>query len=254
MTKYHFMLPKISIITVVRNNADPLKQTLNSLLSLDYANKELIVIDGNSTDSTVSVIAEFAERLSYSISEPDGGIYDAMNKGLRVATGDYVWFMNAGDLPYSTTVLSDIFAHSTAFADIYYGEAMIVSVEGKELGLRRKKTPKTLTAKSFLRGMTICHQSILIKRAIAPMYNLKLRYVADIEWVIQSVMSAKLCKNSGAIISKFSEGGFSTANKWASLKERFGVMRKHYGIVKTIVAHVRFVAEMMTRQKYRAHK
>lgn len=242
------MIPKISIITVVRNNAKPLEQTIKALLSLDYANKELIVIDGKSSDSTPDVIAKFSDKLSYFISESDSGIYDAMNKGLGAATGDYVWFMNAGDLPYSSSVLNEVFDRSEPYADIYYGEAMIVSIEGEELGLRRKKTPKKLTEKSFLRGMTICHQSIFVKRSIAPMYNLSLRYVADIEWVIESVKSAQLCKNSEVIICKFSEGGFSTANKRASLKERFGVMRKHYGLAQTIFAHARFLIEMITQQ------
>ena len=248
------MTPKISIITVVRNNSEPLRQTLTALVSLDYDNIELIVIDGNSTDSTPNVIAEFTHDISYWISERDTGIYDAMNKGLRVATGEYVWFMNAGDLPYSDDVLKDVFRPSEQYADIYYGEAMIVSSDGRELGLRRKKLPRKLTQKSFLRGMTICHQSIFIKRSIAPLYNLNLRYVADIDWVIRSIGSAKSCENAKVIVSKFSEGGFSTANKWASLKERFNVMKEHYGLARTLWAHAKFSVQAVFNRGYRKVK
>ncbi len=248
------MTPKISIITVVRNNAESLKETLKALISLNYAYKELIVIDGNSTDDTPSIIAEFAHNISYWISEPDKGIYDAMNKGLRAATGEYVWFMNAGDLPYSDDVLNQVFYPSENYADIYYGEAMIVSAEGRELGLRRKRIPRKLTQKSFLRGMTICHQSIFIKRSIAPMYNLDLRYVSDIEWVIESIKGSGSTSKSSAIICKFSEGGFSSANKWASLKERFNVMRKHYGLTRTLWAHAKFTTQAVFKRGYRKAK
>ena len=248
------MTPKISIITVVRNNAKPLEMTLKALLLLDYANKELIVIDGNSSDSTPEIIAKFADNIAYSISEPDRGIYDAMNKGLKAATGEYVWFMNAGDLPYSNTVLSDIFDTNEPYADIHYGEAMIVSVDGDELGLRSKKIPRKLTENSFLSGMTICHQSIFVRRDIAPMYNLNLRYVADIDWVIESVKNATSCVNNGIVVCKFSEGGFSSENKWASLKERFRVMKHHYGLLKTVIAHAKFLVEMMCRKSYRKLK
>lgn len=248
------MNPKISIITVVRNGADDLRQTLTSLSSLEYDAKELIVIDGASTDETPLVIAEFAHHISYWISEPDQGLYDAMNKGIKAATGEYLWFVNAGDLPYSTDVLQQVFKPSEQYADIYFGDAMIITPKGEELGLRRKTLPNTLTANSLKCGMVVCHQAFIVRKNIAPLYDLTYRYVADIDWVIKSLETATSIQNAHAIICKFSIGGISTKHRRCSLIERFHVMRKHYGLCATLVAHVRFVVDLLVKQGYRPAK
>ena len=103
------MLPRVSIITVVYNAAADLRLTLENLLQIKYENLELIVVDGGSTDGTRTVIEEFSLHIAHWVSEPDDGIYDAMNKGLRMSSGDYVWFVNAGDYAYDSHVLENIF-------------------------------------------------------------------------------------------------------------------------------------------------
>lgn len=248
------MNPKISIITVVYNAKDDLAVTLDSISRLSYDNKEVIIIDGGSTDGTLDVICDFASFITYWKSEPDQGLYDAMNKGLRVATGEYVWFVNAGDLPYNDDVLDNVFLPTEHYPDIYYGEAMIISTSGEELGLRRKKLPKKLTKNSFKRGMVVCHQGFIVRAAIAPMYNTNLRYVADIEWVIACIDGAKKIQNTNTVICKFQEGGISTAHKKESLKERWRVMKCRYGLAVTLVSHIGFAFSLIFNNGYRRLK
>ncbi len=246
---------------------------------------ELIVIDGGSTDGTPGVIERYAPRLGYRVSEPDRGLYDAMNKGLRASTGDYVWFVNAGDEPFADDTLKQIFTNDSPdrdLCDIYYGEAAITSptgdvqphrqspsdskddkllqnnangapLPGKILGLRRKPLPRGgLTWRSLRRGMVVCHQSFIVRRTLAPMYDTEhYQLAADIEWVIECLKRASGVCNTGLILSKFAEGGVSTRRRRESLRERWRIMRRHYGLRSTLWAHIRFVWESVFRRGYR---
>lgn len=243
------MIPRISIITVVRNAACELDQTLRSLSGLDTAaaRTEIIVIDGASTDDTPSVIERYKDRIWYSVSEPDGGLYDAMNKGIRAATGDYLWFVNAGDTVYSPDVLTRIFASAGPGADIYYGETVVASVDGKDLGLRSKDLPPDLDWKSLRKGMVVCHQSFIVRREIAPLYDTDhYQLAADIEWVIECLKRAREVRFTGLILSRFTEGGISSQRRKESLRERWRIMRRHYGWWATFRAHVLFVFQRLT--------
>ena len=144
--------PKISIISITYNAAKWLERTILSILSQSYPNIEYILIDGASTDGTVDMIREYAPGIAFWTTEPDHGLYDAMNKGLRHATGDYVWFINAGDtLPNADTVQRMVtkISKCRVLPDVVYGETAIVDAEGKMLGMRRLKAPKRLSWKSF---------------------------------------------------------------------------------------------------------
>lgn len=116
---------KISVVTVCYNAASTIEETMLSVLNQTYDNIEYIIIDGGSTDGTVDIIKKHADRLAYWVSEPDKGIYDAMNKGIAVATGDYINFMNAGDKFYNNDILLDIFLnYDVSDKDIIYGDAI----------------------------------------------------------------------------------------------------------------------------------
>lgn len=117
---------KISVVTVCYNAVDTIEETMLSVLNQTYDNVEYIIIDGGSTDGTLSIIKKYAARLAYWISEPDKGIYDAMNKGIAVATGDYINFMNAGDTFFSTTTIALIF-NSLRTEDVIYGDTIKIS-------------------------------------------------------------------------------------------------------------------------------
>ncbi|MFI3314296.1 MAG: glycosyltransferase family 2 protein [Rikenellaceae bacterium] len=230
--------PKVTIITVVWNAKDALKRTIETIKQLKYDNLEYIVVDGDSTDGTKEVIEQNSINITSWISEKDNGIYDAMNKALRMATGDYVWFMNAGDTIYSSDILSDIFSGCETYADIYYGDTVILSEDFKVKGLRGKRPPRRLSVSSFKYGMSVCHQSVIVKRTIAPLYDLNYRYCADIDWLLQCIKSAKTKVNCNMIFTNFVEGGVSMQHKKESLMERYEIMVKYYGRVATLFNHI----------------
>lgn len=236
---------KVSVITVVWNGAAELEKTLSNLTALDRsaAELELVVIDGGSTDGTREVMERFGDRIAYGVSEPDEGLYDAMNKGIRAATGDYLWFVNAGDTVWERDALTRIFgAGLPTGADIYYGETLVTDEAGRPLGLRKKPLPhRGLTWRSLERGMVVCHQSFLVRRAIAPLYDTeRYRLAADIEWVIACLKRARSVVDVGFVVSCFAPGGLSTRRRRASLRERWRIMREHYGLFRTLGAHVGF--------------
>lgn len=240
---------KVSVITVVWNAAAELERTLANLAALDRsaAELEIVVIDGGSTDGTTAVMERYGELISYGVSEPDGGLYDAMNKGIRAATGDYLWFVNAGDTVFEANVLTHIFGDGAPLADVYYGETLVVTPEGEALGLRRKRLPKGgLTWRSLERGMVVCHQSFIVRRQIAPLYDTE-RYglAADIDWVIECLKRAFSVADTGLILSCFTTGGVSTRRRRASWRERWNIMVRHYGLLRTLWAHAGFAWGML---------
>lgn len=123
-------LPKISIITVVRNAVDTIEMTLKSVIDQTYDNIEYIVIDGESTDGTLEIINKHKDQISTIVSEKDDGLYDALNKGVKISTGDWIGILNSGDVFTSRTTLSDIFLSKKDFSDVdvLYGDS--ISVDG----------------------------------------------------------------------------------------------------------------------------
>jgi len=231
--------PHISVITVVYNGAEHIGRTIESVIAQTYKQIEYIIIEGKSSDNTLEVIAGFkgVDRL---ISEPDSGLYDAMNKGLKVATGDYVWFLNSGDQIYAPDTVEKLVAGLDGFPDIIYGGTMIIDEKQNEIGDRRLKPPDRLSWKSFRQGMVVCHQSLLVKRELAPEFNLDYRLSSDIDWAIRAVKSSRQTHNARLILSRFLEGGLTDHNIKAGLKERFKIMREYYGLIPTILRHFVF--------------
>lgn len=231
--------PKISVITVVFNGEDQIGRTISSVVDQTYDQIEYIIIDGNSTDKTLDVIAGF-KGVDVLVSETDRGLYDAMNKGLKAATGEYVWFLNSGDQIYSSDTVEKMVSGLSGEPDILYGGTMIIDAFQNEIGDRRLKPPDPLTWRSFRLGMVVCHQSILVRRALAPEYNLDYRLSADFEWVIRVARRSSSIHNTELILSRFLEGGLTDHNIKAGLKERFKIMRRYYGLVPTILRHFLF--------------
>lgn len=234
--------PVFSIITVTYNAAPLLERTIKSVLGQSEAGKvEYLIIDGGSTDGTADIIKRYESGLAYWASEPDEGLYYAMNKGLQQATGDYVWFMNAGDVIHASCVVEKLTEIvKTESPDVIYGETNIVDKEGNFVSERRLKAPAILTWKSFKMGMLVCHQSFLVKRTIAPLYNVMYRFSADFDWCIRSMKKAAMISNANMILSDYLEEGLTTSNRKASLKERFEIMKRNYGVVIVISLHVWF--------------
>lgn len=228
-----------SIITVTFNAELVLEKTIRSIIEQTaFDQVEFIIIDGNSTDGTINIIRRFEPFINTCISEPDLGLYDAMNKGLSLATGEYVWFMNAGDEIYSKDVLLNVIKNCPPNADIYFGETEEMTEGGKTIGMRRLRTPEKLNWKSFRKGMLVCHQSIIIRRCIASKYDLKYDIAADIEWVITALRKSKTIVNTHQILSRFAKGGTSGKHIKKALNERFSIMKKHYGMITTVFNHI----------------
>jgi len=241
------MFPKISIITVCYNAETVIERTMQSVLNQTYSNIEYIFIDGKSTDNTVKIIGGYMETSKSQEcshiqivlqSEPDKGIYDAMNKGLSLATGDYVWFINAGDEIYEPTTLEKLIPHFQQNADVIYGDMARIDQHQNILGSAIQRPPKKFTWKSFRMGMIVCHQSILISCKIAPKYDLQYKICADIDWAIQTMKRAKIICNSQQILSRFLIGGFSKQREKQAWKERYVIMKQHYGLMQTLLFHV----------------
>lgn len=231
--------PLITVITVVFNGEHHIGRTIESIVGQTYKRIEYIIVDGKSTDNTLDVIARY-EGIDRIISEPDTGLYDAMNKGLKAARGDYLWFLNSGDQIFSSDTIEKVVAQLNGIPDIIYGGTMIIDEDQNEVGDRRLKPPDPMTWKSFRQGMVVCHQSIIVKRDIAPEYNLDYRLSADIDWAIRATKNAEQIYNSKQTLSRFLEGGMTRHNIKAGLKERFRIMTKYYGLVPTLLRHVIF--------------
>ncbi len=205
---------------------------------------EFIIIDGGSNDSTLPFLKNEIQRrphLHYT-SEPDEGIYDAMNKGLRRATGEYVIFMNAGDRFYSETTISTLIENILEdHRDIYYGETILVDKMYNELGTRSdyttRKLPLSLSVSSFRKGMVVCHQSFVVKRALAPLFRAD-NLSADLDWMITCVQRSKSCFRIPFYISSYLTGGTSQQQKIRSWVDRFGVFKRHFGVLDTIWLHL----------------
>ena len=231
--------PRISVITVVYNGEKHIGRTIESVLNQSYSPIEYIIVEGKSTDGTLKVIEGYTGNIKL-ISEPDQGLYDAMNKGLEAATGDYVWFLNSGDQIYGTDTVERMVEGREGIPDIIYGGTMIIDAAQNEVGDRRLKPPAQLTWKSFRQGMVVCHQSMVVKRELAPKYNLEYRLSADIDWAIRASKKAGSIHNSHLVLSRFLEGGLTDHNIQAGLKERFRIMTRYYGLIPTILRHFLF--------------
>nr|WP_121270445.1 glycosyltransferase family 2 protein [Pedobacter schmidteae] len=246
------MQPKLSVITIVYNNVKDIERTMLSVINQTYRNIEYIVIDGASTDGTKDIIYNYRSKLAQFISEPDKGIYDAMNKGLLLATGDYVLFMNSGDEIYAPETVTEVF-ESAAAADIYYGETEMFDERWQSLGQRRHCTPENFNWKSFRHGMNISHQAIYVKRSIAEPFDLQYKYSADIDWIIRAAKNASSIVNTHAYVAKYLVGGVSKKKHLASLKERFQIFTKYYGLIPNLVNHV-FIAFNLAQYYIRHRK
>lgn len=246
---------RITYVTITYNAAKVLQRTLDSVLSQDYPHILHLIIDGASTDDTMQLVDAYIDRSNaadngHSIqvtSEPDKGIYDAMNKGLRSITGDYVCFLNAGDfLPASDTVSRIVEKVGDQSPAVLYGDTDIVDGEGRFLHHRRLAPPEQLSWKSFRQGMLVCHQAFYARAdfAIATPYDLRYRYSADVDWCIR-VMKAAAKENVPLfnlkmVVACYTQEGQTTLHHRESLLERYHVMEHHYGRLQTFFLHCWF--------------
>ncbi len=235
--------PRLSVITIVYNNVHDIERTLLSVLGQTYTNIEYIVIDGSSTDGTVEVLNKYKSRLGKLVSEKDKGIYDAMNKGLALAQGDYVLFMNSGDEIYAPDTVEKVFA-SEPDADIYYGETEMYDESWTSLGPRRHQAPADFNWRDFRYGMSISHQAIYIRRSLTEAYDMHYKLSSDIDWILKASKRANKIVNTRMYVAKYLVGGMSKKRHRQSLIERFHIFSKHYGLIPNLFNHVVIAAKL----------
>lgn len=196
---------KISVVTVVYNSENTIEETLCSVINQSYKNIEYIVIDGGSTDGTIEEIVKNKQVIKLFISEPDQGIYDAMNKALKLASGDFLIFMNAGDTFFSNNAIEEFVKVITNKDAVYYGDAIYINRLTNKTNLRGGYFNKYRLAKT-----NICHQTIFYPKVVFKSYTYNLKYKLFADWA----NNMQLYKKHKFIylnqtISYFDSGGIS---------------------------------------------
>ncbi|MBQ3630822.1 MAG: glycosyltransferase [Prevotella sp.] len=265
---------RFTVITITYNAEGVLQRTLDSVLHQTYPDVDHLIIDGASTDGTLPLAEAYKAASDANnahkviiVSEPDDGIYDAMNKGLTQASGDYIVYMNAGDYFPNDDTLEQV-AHrchlnelpSAELPGVLYGRTDIVDNEGRYLHPRRLQPPARLTWRSFRHGMLVCHQAFYARTDIAKnlQYDLHYRYSADVDWCIRVMRETERMGlplyNINKVVANYTEEGTTTRHHRDSLRERFTIMRHHYGLPVTLLMHAWFVVRNTAQKLPFRHK
>lgn len=242
--------PLITIITVTFNAE---KEILPTLLSVDeqgFRDYEHLIIDGASSDRTLNIIEDHFSEKRKTLSEPDKGLYDAMNKGLSLARGKYVVFLNAGDSFSGPDILECYATEALKDRDIIFGDTEIVNIKREIIGPRHLSAPEKLTFRSFSKGMLICHQAFMVKKSKAPEYDLQYKFSSDYDWTLKCIRNSNSdnCSNLRRVTIHYLKDGMTDKNKKASLKERYHIMAHHYGTFPTLLNHISFLFRAARRR------
>lgn len=241
--------PLISIVTICRNAAGTIGRTAASVRAQDFDDYEHLIIDGASRDETLAIARTEGSDNMRILSEPDKGLYDAMNKGLRLARGEYIIFLNAGDKFHSHSTLRMMAEATGPETDIVYGDTVLVDDFGTVLGPRHHSAPERLDRESYKQGMLVCHQAFLVRRELAPEYDLQYRFSADYDWCLKCIEATEpeRCVRLG-VTTDYLVDGLTDHNRMASLRERFRIMADHYGTASTLIRHIGFVPRLIARK------
>jgi glycosyltransferase involved in cell wall biosynthesis len=238
--------PLISVVTVVRNNAEGIRATIESVVGQRFAGVEYIVIDGASTDGTLEIIREYADRITVIISEKDTGIYNAMNKGIRLAKGEYINFMNSGDVFADLSVAEKVSPLLVEKNDIVYGN-VIVKKHGEPL---EKPAPDVL---KIMHHIPFCHQSTFSKRTLMQQYEFDEKYKmsADLKFFKQCFLSGRHFAKANIPVCIFNLQGVSNHNRAAGLRENIAIINELDRFTQKIIynSRTRFTLGWMALRK-----
>ena len=243
------MDPLFSIITVTWNAADVIAPTIKSVQRQTSSDYEMLIIDGASTDDTLAIVRQASIASLRIFSEPDNGLYDAMNKGIAQARGRYLVFLNAGDRFADDTVLARMAMLTADNPGVIYGQTQLVDADGNVVGKRHLTAPKKLTTNSFLNGMVVCHQAFVARRDLVPEYDLQYKLSADYDWCIKVLKKSPANAYVGKepIISYLADG-MTTRHHRDSLLERYRIMCFHYGTLNATLRHLSFIPRYLRRR------
>lgn len=222
---------------------------MNSVQRQTSSDYEMLIIDGASTDDTLQIVRQASIAGLRVFSEPDKGLYDAMNKGIARARGRYLIFLNAGDAFADETVLARLALLTVGNPGVIYGQTQLVDARRNVVGPRHLTAPKRLTAGSFLNGMVVCHQAFVARRDLVPEYDLQYRFSADYDWCIKVLRKSPSNAYAGpAPIISYLADGMTTRYYRTSLWERYRIMCRHYGTLKATLRHLSFIPRYLKRR------
>ncbi|QUX93718.1 glycosyltransferase [Marinomonas sp. A3A] len=206
--------PLITVVTVVYNGESLLEETILSVINQTYDNVEYIIIDGGSSDGTLDIIRKYQHAIDYWVSEKDSGIYDAMNKGIDLATGDWINFMNSGDCFYSSTILSEIFSNLSSQDEIViYGNRQVIYPSG------RARLVKAGLINNLWKGSQFCHQASFTKVQYHKMniFDINIKIVADFDFFYRAWKNDEKFKYVDIVLANIESGGISDLNRIDSI-------------------------------------
>lgn len=234
--------PLISVITVVFNGQEFLEETINSVINQTYDNVEYIIIDGSPTDGTADIIKKYEDSVDYWVSEPDDGIYDAMNKGIDLVTGDWINFMNAGDKFYNQNTLQ------TVFSDFLYDDYAVLYGHSKIIYPDRTRIAKAGNLKTFWQGSKFRHQSAFISANFHKKhkFNLHRKVAADFEFFYHAYKHKQKFNRLDNTISSAASGGVSDIKRIDAILESWSIVEKNAKINCYYIG--RILLEMLKHQ------
>ena len=217
--------PLMSIVTVVRNREQALTRTMQSVIEQTYDNIEYIIIDGGSSDGTVQRIREYEKHIDFWISEPDSGIYDAMNKGIDRATGEWIIFLNAGDVFADPNTVSRIFSELRDDTDVLYGR------HEELFDSKHSRKPALGDLRDLWKGMVFCHQSMLVRTALmkASKFNTQNCIAADFEFIASLQAQQHRFQALDILISKVLADGYSSSNNLSMIRQQWLISKRFFG-------------------------
>ena len=238
----------ISIVTVVYNGEKHLEQTINSVLEQGYENVEYIIIDGGSTDGTLDIIKKYEDQIDYWVSEPDNGIYNAMNKGTSLCCGDYVAFLNADDWHNGDTVETIVNAlYECPTIDYIFGNVAMYKNDISECVFNEN-------LQNYKNYMPFGHPSLYLKRSVLLniKFDEKYKVIADYNLVLTLINENYSYVYIDKILANYRIGGISSTSNLDA--EHFTLFRKHFGLMQAISNHILRLKNKHIRSKYRKIK
>ena len=230
---------KISIVTVCFNSESTVRDTIESVLDQDYSNIEYIIIDGASTDKTIDIINEYSNNIKTIFSEPDKGIYDAMNKGVQISSGDSVGILNSDDIFSHTRVISDIVKIiKDTNVDAVYGDLVVVGRK-KTSSIIRNYSSKYFRKWKIRFGLILPHPTFYVKRSLFDklgFYKINYRVAADFELITRFLTNGITLVRNPDVMVKMRQGGISSNGFWWRVHQNFEIIRacKENGIYTNI--------------------
>ena len=247
--KHEANRPLVTVITVVFNGADDLEKTLLSVLNQSYDNVEYIVIDGGSTDGTLDIIRQYDHVIDYWLSEKDVGIYHAMNKGIQLANGDWLNFMNSGDYFHENSTLDKIAIQMASNMAIIFGDFETFSNRHQ---FYERKVPGPVSVKNLVMKMPICHQSMFVTLQsfkYVGLFDTNYKLCADHDWLIKALLAGQQAKYVKECIAFSNIDGVSSTSIFQRKRERLAIALVHFDGLKLkiyLMALVSFIKAPFT--------